>query len=522
MISEELKRKIGQLFMLAVPGERLSEEYRELCKNYYLGNFSLNAMNCYTLEGLCKLTEDLRELALSATGEYPFITTDQEGGWVTRFYEGAALISSAMAYSAINADRDTMIKRGECLGKILRALGINANDAPVLDVNIDPQNPIIGSRSYSDRVEEVIERGVGFCIGLEGAGIMTAVKHFPGHGNVSADTHVGNVVNITDADTLRKTELLPFKRAFEAGAGAIMTAHVVFPAFSNLPATLSPEIITELLRRELGFDGVVITDAMLMKAIAGAYPNGEAAVMAIEAGCDQILCYGFDREYVEESLAAVYSAVESGRISEERIDQSLERIFRQKKKYNIATAAPDAELARRLVYDEEAIAEAYRDALCSVTRIWDDGILGELSDKKILCIAPIYDAVRGVEEGMRRPLSFADVLASSLDGSTALATSFEGPTEAEREAILGDFDVAVFGILDVDARPKQLDTLRLLLERKKPIVAVLLKSPYDAKYVKECNAAITPYGYTTLSAAATAEAIKNNDYRGVLPINLCE
>ncbi len=508
--------------MLGVPGEELSAEYAEFCKKYYLGNFLLSAVNCYTLGGLCKLTAELRELALSATGEYPFICTDQEGGWVTRFYEGAALIPSAMAYSAINADRDTMIKRGERLGKILRALGINANDAPVLDVNIDPQNPIIGSRSYSDRVEEVIERGVGFCIGFESAGIMTAVKHFPGHGNVSADTHVGKVVNITDADTLRKTELLPFKRAFEAGAGAIMTAHVVFPTFSNLPATLSPEIMTGLLRREMGFDGVVITDAMLMKAIADAYPNGEAAVMAIEAGCDQILCYAFEREHVEASLAAVYAAVESGRITEARIDESCERISRQKKKYDLKNAAPDPELAKRLVYDEGAILENYNDMLSSVTKIWDDGILGELSGKKILCIAPIYDAVRGVEEGMRRPLSFADVLASSLDGSTALATSFEGPTEAEREAILGDFDVAVFGILDVNVKPRQLEILRLLSERKKPIVAVLLKSPYDARYVRECNAAITSYGYTTLAVRATVEAIKNNDYRGVLPINLCE
>ncbi len=520
MNSSELKNKIGRLFMLGIPGEKISDEYIAFCEKHHFGNFSINATNAYTLDGLCNMTRELRKLALRSTGEYPFITTDQEGGWVTRFYEGAALIPSAMAYSAINANRERMTEVGKKLGTILRALGINVNDAPVLDVNMDPENPIIGSRSYSDRVDEVIERGIGFSIGFESVGVMSAVKHFPGHGNVSADTHIGNVVNNTDANTLRKTEFLPFKRAFESGAGAIMTAHVVFSAFSSLPATLSREIVSDLLRGEMGFDGVVISDAMQMKAIAGAYPNGESAVMAIEAGCDQILCYVFDKEYIEESVAAVYRAVESGRISEARIDESIERITRQKEKYNVKDAEPDMELAKRLVYDLCDIERNYTDSLESVTRIWDDGILGALSGKRLLCVSPIYDAVRGVEESMRIPLSFADVLASQIDGAVACPTSFDGPDDELIAKINGEYDVAIFGILDVNAKPRQLDVLRLLLERGRPVIAVLLKSPYDAKYVSECNAAITCYGYTTLAVNATAEAIKNNDYRGTLPVKL--
>ena len=518
MISRELKAKIGRLFMIGIPGERLTDGYISFCEKNHIGNFCTNAANAYTLDGLCSMTRGLRELALRTTGEYPFITIDQEGGFVTRLYEGASLIPSAMAYSAINADRERMTEVGGRIGAILRAAGVCCNDAPVLDVNINPDNPIIGSRSYSDRVEEVIERGVGFAIGIESSGVMSVVKHFPGHGNVSADTHLGYVVNNTDADTLRKTEFLTFKRAFEAGVGAIMTAHVVFSAFSPLPATLSPEIITDLLRGEMGFDGVVITDAMQMRAIAGEYPDGEAAVMAIEAGCDQILCYSFDERYIEESLAAVCRAVESGRISEERIDRSIERITRQKEKYGIPTAEPNAELAKRLAYDACAIDESYSNMLGAITRIWDDGTLGNLSGKRILCVAPVYDAVRGVEESRRIPLSFADELAAALDGAIACPTSFDGPDEELIARINGEYDLAFFGILDVNAKPQQLDVLRLLLERGKPVVAVLLKSPYDAKYVSECNSAITCYGYTTLAVKATTEAIKNNDYRGTLPI----
>ena len=520
MIDKQLRGKIGRLFMVGIPGERLTDDYIAFCERLYLGNFSINATNAYTLDGLCDLTRGLRELALRTSGEYPFIAIDQEGGWVTRFYEGAALVPSAMAYTAIGADRDMMIGRGQAMGRILRALGVNVNDAPVLDVNMDPENPIIGSRSFSDRADVVTRLGVGFSMGLESVGVMSAVKHFPGHGNVCADTHLGNVVNTTDGDTLRKTEFSPFAAAFSAGAGAIMTAHVVYPAFSDLPATLSPQIITDLLRGEMGFDGVVITDAMQMQAIAGAYPNGEAAVMAIEAGCDQILCYGFNREYIEESVMAVYAAVESGRITEARIDRSLERITRQKVKYGVSAAEPDPELARQLVYDPQALCQSYKDMQKSVTRIFDDGVLSSLSGKRVLCVSPIYDAVRGVEESMRIPLSFADELAQMLDGGIACPTSFDGADAAVLEKINGEYDVAVFGILDVNARPAQLDVLRLLLERKKPVIAVLLKSPYDVKYVTECNAAITCYGYTTLSVRATAEAIKNNDYRGELPVKL--
>ena len=514
----ELKKKIGKLFMLGIPGERISEEYKEFCETYYMSNFCMSAANSVTPEGLCQMTGELRDLAFRLVGEYPFIGIDQEGGRVTRFYEGAAMLPNPMSYSAIGADRAKMTEVGFRLGKILRALGCNIDNAPVLDVNIDPMNPIIGTRSYSDIPEQVAELGVGFSRGLESAGVITAVKHFPGHGNVSADTHLATAVNRVDADTLRKTEFLPFRKAFEAGSGAVMTAHVSFSAFGETPATLSPQIVTGLLREEMGFDGVVITDSLLMHAIAKAYPKGEAAIRAIEAGCDQLLYYPFKKDFVEEAVNAVYEAVESGRISEARIDESCERITRQKIKYSIDTCAPDLELAKSLIYNEEAIAVNFEDMLASVTCIQDDGTLGTLEGKKILCVSPVCEAYLGVEEARRQTLSFAHLFAEKFEGAIPCVSSLDGLTPEVSEAIEGDFDVAVVGIFGADAKPRQMDIVKALKEKGRPVVAVLLKSPYEARYVKDCNAVITCYGYVTISAAGTVEAMKRNDYRGKLPV----
>ncbi len=519
-ITNELKKKIGRLFMLGIPGEQISEEYRDFCETYYCGNFCISAANASTTEGLCAMTDELRKMAYRLVGEYPFISIDQEGGRVTRFYEGAAMIANAMNYSAIGADRTKMTEVGFRLGKILRALGCNIDNAPVLDVNIDPMNPIIGTRAYSDDPEKVAELGVGFSRGLEKAGVITAVKHFPGHGNVSADTHLATAVNRVDGETLRKTEFLPFRRAFEAGAGATMTAHVSFSEFGEKPATLSREIVTDLLRGEMGFDGVVITDSLIMRAIANAYPKGEAAVLAILAGCDQLLYYPFKKDFVEEAVNALYEAVESGRISEARIDESCERIARQKQKYAIDTCAPDLALAKALIGDEKAIEANFADMLSSVTCLWDDGILSELKGKRILCVAPTCEAFLGVEESRRQTLSFAELFAAEFANCTPCVSSVDGLTPEVSAAIEGDFDVAVVGLFGADLRPRQLEIVKAIRERGRPVVAVLLKSPYEARYIKDCNAAIACYGYVTISAKATIRAIKNNDYRGVLPVSL--
>ncbi len=519
-MTEELKRKIGQMFMVGIAGGSLSPEQKAFCEKYKIGNYCLSAQNCISTESLCSLTAELRDFTYRSSGGYPFISIDQEGGWVTRFYEGAALIPGAMSYAAAGADRAKMISVGEKLGRILRAAGCNMDNAPVLDVNVNPENPIISSRSYGDTAEQAAELGVGFSMGLQSAGVVTAVKHFPGHGNVCGDTHLGDVHNVESKEVLQKTEFVPFKRVLEAGTGAIMCAHVIFDAYSDRPCTVSPEIITDLLRHEMQFDGVAVTDAMEMRAISQRYSLGEAAVLAILAGCDILLYYTFRPKNVAEAVEAVYAAVESGRIPRERIEESCERILRQKERFNIADCAPDRTLVSALAHDEAALTQVFRDKLNSVTCIKNDGVLHQIAGKKLLCIAPVCDALRGVEEASRQILSFADLFAAEFENAAACVSSLCGLTPEVQTAIDGSYDIAVAGIFNAGLKPGQLDILKALEKTGKPVIAVLLGSPYDYKYTKNCQAVITGYEYTTLSVKAILHAMKSCSYPGKLPVVL--
>jgi len=521
-MKESLKKKIGQLFMFGFPTDGLTEEYVDFCRKHFIGNYALNANDAATAEGLCSLVSAVRKNTYEATGLYPLFAIDQEGGWVTRFYEGAAMISGAMSFSASRVDEKGMRRVGERIGGILRALGCNVCDAPVLDVNINPNNPIIGTRSYGESAEQVCRTALPFMEGLQAKGVITAVKHFPGHGNVSGDTHLNVVHNTVDADTLRETEYMTFRRAFEKGSAALMTAHVVHDAFTTLPATVSPEIMTGLLRDEMKFEGIAITDAMAMRGLDNLYPNGESAPRAILAGCDILLYYGYNPDRMQKAVAAVYAAVEAGEITEERIDESLRRITAVKERFDIASAEPDPALAEKLIYSAEDIAENFEDKLSSITKIKDDGILESLGGKKLLCISPVCDALRGVEEKHRRTLSFADIFAGSFADSIGCVSSLSGLTPAVEEAIAGEYDAAVVGIFDAGSSRGQLEIVDALMHTGKPVIAVLLRTPYDYRYVKNCNAVITGYEYTTLAAGAIVEAMKTCDYRGRLPVTLPE
>ena len=519
-MTESLKKKIGQLFMLGFPQAGLTDEFIELSNKYYIGNFTVNANDCATLDGLCSLISGIRKNCYEKTGLYPLIEIDQEGGWVTRFYEGAAMISGAMSFSAMGADDKKMHTVGKRLGGILRAVGCNTTDSPVLDININPNNPIIGTRSYGETVEQVVNTALPFMDGVQSQKVLSVVKHFPGHGNVHGDTHLNVVHNTTDVETLRKTEYMTFKKAFERGAAGIMTAHVVHDALTNLPGTVSPEVMTGLLRDELGFEGIAITDAMGMKGLENLYPNGQSAPKAILAGCDILLYYTYNISQIQKALDAVYAAVESGEITEERIDLSYNRVLAAKEKYDIANSEPDITLAKKLIYNQADIDENFEDKLSSITKIKDDGILSELSGKKILCVSPVCDAVRGVEEKRRQILSFARIFADSIDNADSCVSSLDGVTSEVEQAVNGEYDAYVIGIFDANSYRSQLDIVKMIEKTGKPVIAVLLRSPYDYRYVKECNAVITGYEYTTQSAKAIAKAIKTNDYRGKMPVTL--
>ncbi len=258
------------------------------------------------------------------------LATDQEGGRVARF--GTPPFTRMPDVLAIGDRNDAPLAYEAALvtARELAAVGINWNFAPVADVNSNPDNPVIGDRSFGSTVEVVVPMVTAQVRGYREGGVLSCAKHFPGHGDTAVDSHYDLPHLPFAPDTISERELVPFRAAIEAGIPTIMTAHILFPAFdTELPATMSRSIITGLLREQLGFTGLTVTDCLEMKAIATHWGTAQGAVRAIQAGVDMVMvCHTFDRQ--RETREALLAAARSGEISPERVDEAVGRVLAAK------------------------------------------------------------------------------------------------------------------------------------------------------------------------------------------------
>ncbi|HHY81377.1 MAG TPA: beta-N-acetylhexosaminidase [Clostridiales bacterium] len=519
-MDQYLKKKIGQLFIAGFPSAELDNQVRRLMNDFGVCNYVLFARNLVNPRQASELCTDLTNLVLEGGSIFaPFIGVDQEGGLVTRIQSGALLFPGPMALAASEMDAANEI--GYHTGRILRAMGINSNFAPVLDVNISPENPIIGTRAYGDDPERVAKLGIDFMHGLMKAKVLSLVKHYPGHGNVSGDSHLELPKNNTPKETLESTEWMPFQNAFINGADALMTAHVCYVDIDKRrPATLSPLIMHDLLRTHMGFCGLVFTDCMEMDAIKKHFGIGEGAVMAIEAGCD-LLTFSHTLEAVEEAFRSIYDAVKGGRLQEARLDESLKRIAVVKTKYGLTGQQEiDADLAESLCYDESLLELYGKISEASVTLLSGSGKVEDIVriDKKVF-FSPESLALTGVEDEKQNRLCFSELCARHL-GGMSVVTPINGINEETESILSRDFDAAVLGLYNARFRPGQVQLLRRLETLGKPLIVVLLGAPYDAQLIKRADAVIAAYEYTPLSVKAVIKALKNNYFPGKTPVKL--
>ncbi len=327
-----LKQKIGQLFMCGFDGTEPTREIDRLIRDYGLGGIIYFRRNLRDAAQVRQLSARLQEAS-----EHPlFIAIDQEGGMVVRLEEGVTVMPGGMAQGAA-ANESLTREAARLTGAELREIGVNMNFAPCLDVNNNPHNPVIGVRSYGEDPRRVAELGFAAIRGYKEGGIVAVAKHFPGHGDTAVDSHHALPLVPHGADRLNEVELYPFRHAIERKADAIMTAHVVFPAFEPdpaIPATLSERILTGLLRKQLGFEGVIVTDCLEMNAISETIGVARGAVEAIKAGADLILVsHRISRQTA--ALEAVMEAVMTGEIPESRIDEAASRIWNLKREQGL-------------------------------------------------------------------------------------------------------------------------------------------------------------------------------------------
>ena len=333
-MEQTLNDKIGQRLLLAFQGkDQISPELKEAIHELRPGGVTLfRNLNVDDPKQVKRLTDLIQQIAKQAGLPFMLIGVDQEGGQLMTIGEGATALPGNMALGATNSE-DLAEHAGKVLGTELAAMGININYSPSCDVNINPKNPVVGIRSFGENPEMVARLAFAMIRGIQAAGVAATAKHFPGHGDTDTDSHIGLPRVSHSIERLQNVELPPFKSAIKADVKLVMAAHMALPVIDGLqapPATLSRKLLTDMLRDELGFQGVTITDAMDMKAIPQGDALGENAVRAVSAGADLLLLTSepLDQKRVHSSL---WRAATEERFSQREMDASLERIASLKK-----------------------------------------------------------------------------------------------------------------------------------------------------------------------------------------------
>lgn len=527
-----LAEKVGQMVMAGFPGTELGPEARRLIEEAKVGGVILMGRNLTTPAQVAGLTADLQALARRSGARAPLlIATDQETGEVGRLPE-AAPFPGAMALGAAGSVELAQAV-GQAVGEELAAVGINMDFAPVLDVNLNPENPVIGVRSFGESPDAVARLGAAFARGLAAGGVIATGKHFPGHGDTGVDSHIELPTVTHSAAQLQAIDLKPFTAAIGAGVDAIMTAHVTVPAIDStpaLPATLSRPILTGLLREQMGFEGLIVTDAMEMGAIVNRFGAADAAVRAVQAGADMVLI-AWPKEWTLslDAAAAILAAVRDGRIPEAGIDRSVARILSVKEAHGLFAAAPLSPAKAAAVVTRAADRDlARRAAAAAVTLVRDRNGLVPLSPAKagrILVVEPQVSALTGVEERQGGAAGLAGALGQRFENVKGKVVSLK-PTAEERAATLAAARAAETVVVATyrawsGAYQAQAELVKGLLGLGKPLIVVSLREPYDLARFPQAGSYVAAYGSTAASLAAVADLLAGKIApQGRLPVRI--
>jgi beta-N-acetylhexosaminidase len=500
-----VEAKVGQMMMVGFGGHVVDASVVALVQGKQVGGVCMFKRNISDAEQIAKLNDGVR--ALLSDSIPPFIAVDQEGGNVVRISEGMLVLPGNMALGATR-EPHLAYEAGRAQGEDLWRLGFNMNLAPVLDVNMNPRNPVIGIRSFGDSPSLVADLGADFVRGQQDANIATVAKHFPGHGSVDSDSHKVLPV-LTETEEQLVAAMKPFEVAVKAGLDGMMTAHVAAPKVTGdeLPATLSERILSDILRRRMKFDGLVLTDELEMEAIADRFGVGKAAVMAVKAGADMVLI-PWRVERKAEVHAALLEAARSGELSPERLDESVRRILTLKVKRGMFQVLPP--LAERLKALGEKKSLADEIARGAVTLLKADAKVFPLDkEKRLAVVTAEASLVRAVQA--RAP------------NALALVVPAYPPKEKrdELKVLTQDLargaDIIIVGVVN----SRQLDLVTMAQLSGKPVVVVVMGLPYLGAQVPQANAVMAVYSFRESATEAAAAALFGEQGTpGKLPVSL--
>ncbi|MFF8278092.1 glycoside hydrolase family 3 protein [Streptomyces lateritius] len=522
-----LEEKVGQLFVMRVYGHSATAPDQadvdanlkeigvrtaaELVERYHVGGiiYFAWAHNTRDPRQIAELSNGIQRAGLAQPTPLPLlISTDQEHGIVCRVGKPATLVPGAMALGAGGSHADTR-KAAQIAGAELAAVGIRQNYAPVADVNVNPANPVIGVRSFGSDPQAVAALVAAQVKGYQGAGVAATSKHFPGHGDTAVDSHYGLPTITHTRAQWAELDAPPFRSAIAAGIDSIMTAHIVVPALdpSEDPATLSRPILTGILREQLGYDGVVVTDSLGMEGVRTKYGDERVPVLALKAGVDQLL----NPPKLDIAWNAVLRAVEDGELTEARLDASILRILRLKTKLGLFRE-PYVSVSdvNRTVGGAAHLAHADRIAEATTTLLLNEGGLLPLSRRSHGDVL-VVGADPASPSGTTGPPTTTLATAFTELGFTATALSTGiTPTAAKIEqavAAAAGKDVVVVGTYNVSATSPQRTLVARLVATGVPVVTVAIRNPYDIAHLSGQRATVAAYSWTDVELRAAVRVI---------------
>ncbi|MGY5118726.1 glycoside hydrolase family 3 protein [Streptomyces sp. 900105755] len=534
-----IEEKVGQLFVMRVYGHSATDPDQadidanlkeigvrtaaELIAKYRVGGIIYFTWTHNTRDPrqIAELSNGIQRASLAQPRGLPvLIATDQEHGAVCRIGRPATLFPGAMAMGAGGSRTDARTL-GRISGAELRAMGVRQDYSPDADVNVNPANPIIGVRSFGAGPDAVGALVAAEVQGYRDAGVAATVKHFPGHGDTAVDSHTGFPVITHSRELWEKLDAVPFRAAIAAGVDSVMTAHIQFPALdgSGDPATLSHPVLTGILRGELGYDGVVVTDSLGMAGVRTKYGDDRVPVLALRAGVDQLL----DPPKPDVAWHAVLKAVQDGELTESRLDESILRILRLKSRLGLLDRPYVHEKdVGRMVGTGQHLAAADRIAERTTTLLVNEGGLLPLSRGTHGTVL-VVGADPASPSGTTGPPT--GVLAAALTelgfAATALSTGMD-PSAADVDkavAAARGADAVVVGTYNVTAGSGQQRLVERLVATGVPVVAVAVRNPYDVARLPSVKACLATYSWTDVELRAAARVIAGEVApRGSLPV----
>lgn len=489
--------------MFSFVGNTVPDHILKLVESGDVVSFCIFKINMQSPAELRAIAEQIHGAAKRGGQPVPLVGIDQEGGQLMAVANGATELPGNMA---LGATRSATLaeKAGWVTGRELRAMGVNLNFAPILDVNINPKNPVIGIRSFGDDPKLVGELGAALIKGVQSQGVIATAKHFPGHGDTDSDSHLASPVVNHDITRLNEVEIAPFVTAIQAGVGAIMTAHVIYPALdADNAATLSKPILTDLLRRQLCFDGLIITDAMDMHAVSRlGMPYG--AITALEAGADLVMLGHLEGQAeLHASLKASYNPASLARIRKVQAGLSPEMYD-----FSLVGCAEHQQIAQEI-------------ADKSITVVRDVAHNLPLKREQSLGIVTVQPKnLTPADSSAFIKIKLTDAVHKRRADAVAHTLPFQATDAEIREALdtVAGLDVVVVGTIVANQDASQGEFVRTLLARGQQVVAVALRTPYDVVAFPEIQTYLCAYGIREVTTEAVARVLFGEIVAtGVLP-----